>query len=144
MVIRQEYDTKLIAPCGMNCGICMAYLRDKKVCPGCWQEQQTKSKSCINCIIKNCELLNKSEAKYCYDCIKYPCKRLKQLDKRYRTKYCMSMIENLEYIKESGLDKFIQKENNRWKCAQCGGTICVHKGYCIICKSNKYNDLKNI
>lgn len=25
----------LIAPCGMNCSICMAYLREKNKCPGC-------------------------------------------------------------------------------------------------------------
>ncbi|MDD5456566.1 MAG: hypothetical protein PHV30_05985 [Candidatus Margulisbacteria bacterium] len=25
----------LIAPCGMNCAICLGYLREKNKCPGC-------------------------------------------------------------------------------------------------------------
>jgi hypothetical protein len=28
-------ENALIAPCGMNCGVCMAYLREKNKCPGC-------------------------------------------------------------------------------------------------------------
>ncbi len=126
---------KLIAPCGMNCGICMAYQRTKNVCPGCWEDSKTKSKSCISCIIKNCEYLAETESKFCYECGKYPCTRLKQLDKRYRTKYRMSMIENLENIKNFGLDAFVVAEIERWKCETCGGLICVHKGYCLECKN---------
>lgn len=102
-----KLEIKLIAPCGMNCGICLAYLRNKNVCKGCWGKNENKSKSCLNCIIKNCELLNKIDSKFCYDCEKYPCKRLKQLDKRYRLKYRMSMIDNLESIRRNGLVMFV-------------------------------------
>lgn len=91
----------LIAPCGMNCGICLAYLRTKNRCEGCWGENEHKPKHCVKCVIKNCELLAKTDSKFCYDCEKYPCTRLKQLDKRYRTNYSMSMIENLDSIKKS-------------------------------------------
>ena len=27
--------TRLIAPCGMNCAVCLGYLREKNKCPGC-------------------------------------------------------------------------------------------------------------
>jgi len=127
----------LIAPCGMNCGICLGYLRDKNVCKGCRIPDESISKSRSKCIINNCELLNKTDSKFCYDCEKYPCKRLKQLDKRYRTKYHMSMLENLEYIKSNGLESFVLKEKERWKCPTCGGTICVHRGFCLTCKNEK-------
>lgn len=139
--MQKEIDNEiLIAPCGMNCGICMAYLREKNVCKGCWSKIGYKAKTCTNCIIKNCELLNKTESKFCYDCEKYPCLRLKQLDKRYRTKYKMSMIENLENIKKIGLLKFIQNENARWACKKCGSTICVHRKICFKCGTIvKYN-----
>jgi hypothetical protein len=128
----------LIAPCGMNCGICLAYLREKNRCEGCWADDTNKPKSCINCIIKNCELLEKTESKFCYDCEKFPCKRLKQLDKRYRTKYHMSMLENLANIKIHGLENFVEMEHERWKCGQCGGMICVHRQYCLNCIKIKY------
>ena len=80
------------------------------------------------------ELLEKMDSKFCFDCEKYPCTRLKQLDKRYRNNYKMSMIENLENIKNVGLDKFMQMEYDRWFCHNCGGTICVHRGFCLECK----------
>ena len=124
----------LIAPCGMNCGICLAFLRNKNKCYGCWGDDKYKSKSCLQCIIKKCELLAKTNSKFCYECEKYPCLRLKQLDKRYRTKYHMSMLENLENIKMMGLEKFIQNEHERWLCNECGGSICVHRGVCLTCK----------
>lgn len=123
----------LIAPCGMNCGICMAYLREKNKCPGCRAADTPKAISVIRCKIKNCETIQKGEAKYCFGCDHFPCKSLIHLDKRYRTKYNMSMIENLEHIKKFGVNKFLRKEKTRWACSNCRGTICVHKGYCCIC-----------
>ncbi len=127
----------MIAPSGMTCGICVAYLRDKNICKGCWSNNGHKSKSCLNCSIKNCVLLEKTNSKFCYACAKFPCIRLKQLDKRYRLKYNMSMIENLQYIEKFGLENFELKESSRWKCATCGGTVCVHLRYCLKCNDQK-------
>lgn len=126
-------EVRLIAPCGMNCGVCIAHLRKDRVCPGCWGEDSHKPVTRTKCIIKNCEIIKLNKSKFCFECEEYPCKRLKQLDKRYRTKYRMSMIENLDSIKKIGLDAFIEKEQERWRCQKCGGVICVHKGYCLEC-----------
>jgi hypothetical protein len=132
----------LIAPFGMNCGICLAYLREKNHCNGCREWSKNKPEYCRKCIIINCELLNKTDSKFCYDCEKYPCRRLKQLDTRYRTKYNMSMLENLESIRESGLERFMHLEKERWTCPACGATICVHRNFCLNCKEPRSN--KNI
>lgn len=70
---------------------------------------------------------------FCYSCEISPCKRLNKLDERYRSKYNMSMVENLEYIRDNGMDDFLESEDKRWTCTDCGGTICVHKGYCDSC-----------
>jgi hypothetical protein len=126
----------LIAPCGMNCGLCLAFLREKNRCPGCNIDAGNKSKSCLQCVIKNCALLAETTSNFCYDCPAFPCTRLKQLDKRYRTKYKMSMIENLGNIKNSGLESLILSEKKKWNCPTCGGTICVHRGYCLDCKDS--------
>ena len=123
----------LIAPCGMNCGICKAYLRNKKNCPGCREGDEGKSASAANCAIKNCDALNENNWKFCFKCGNYPCARLQSLDKRYRTKYGMSMIENLANIKANGIRQFVKDEKARWSCPECGGVICVHGGYCISC-----------
>ncbi len=125
--------SSIIATCGMNCGICHAYLREKNKCPGCRLFSAKEPVSIARCKIRNCEIIQKGKVKYCFECDKFPCKNLKQLDKRYRTKYNMSQIENLEYIKKNGIRKFVSNEKIRWACSKCGGTICVHKGYCYSC-----------
>jgi hypothetical protein len=125
--------SSLIASCGMNCGICRGYLREKKKCPGCRGGNENKAFSCVNCNIKNCIELNKNDLKFCFECEKFPCERIKQMDKRYRTKYNMSTIENLDTIKKFGLREFVKNEKIRWACSRCGEIICVHRGYCDSC-----------
>lgn len=122
----------MIAPCGMNCAICSGYLREKDKCHGC--RDMNENKYCRQCIIRNCVILKRNGWKFCSSkCSKYPCQRLKNLDKRYRDKYGMSMIENLNYIKKNGIRKFVANEKKRWTCKKCSGTICVHRSSCMDC-----------
>ena len=131
---------ELVAPCGMNCGICKYYYRRKNTCPGCRGPDDNKSNFCIRCIIKNCDELKKNNSEFCCDCSKIPCKRLKNLDKRYRTKYHMSMLENLKCIKEQGMDIFLEKETKKWTCPQCGGIVTCHGGLCLQCGFKKFSN----
>jgi hypothetical protein len=126
--------TALIAPCGMNCRLCRAYVRDKNACPGCRGGDSSKSKSCLACHIKNCEKIVSGKIKYCFGCDSFPCARLNHLDKRYRTKYGMSMIENLNAVRRMGIRRFIENEKKRWACPECGGLLCAHKSECIHCQ----------
>lgn len=129
--------TKLIAPCGMNCNVCMAYLRDKNRCLGCRYITPKNSISRTKCKIKNCKNLKKTKSGFCFECKDFPCERIKHLDKRYRTKYNMSEIENLLYIKKFGIKKLVEKENKKWTCKKCGGTISCHRRYCFSCGAKK-------
>jgi len=129
---------ELIAPCGMNCGLCLGHLREKNHCPGCRGSKEDLPKYCGSCIVRNCERLKENNWKFCSDkCEKFPCLRLRNLDKRYRTNYNMSMIENLENIEKNGIRAFVKNEKMRWSCSECGGTVCVHKGYCYSCGEKK-------
>ncbi|MBN2026825.1 MAG: DUF3795 domain-containing protein [Actinobacteria bacterium] len=127
------HKSSLIAPCGMNCAICVAFLRQRNRCPGCRGPDEGKPPSCRDCRIKNCATFEDGKARSCFACEAFPCDRLKRLDKRYRTKYGMSMIENLERIKADGIRRFLVGEEARWTCPSCGGTICVHGGRCFGC-----------
>jgi hypothetical protein len=129
----------LIAPCGMNCALCANYLAmkldlrktgiQKMYCAGC----RPRGKNCAF-MKRSCELIGEGKIQFCHECINFPCDRLKRLDKRYRTKYHMSMIENLTYIKEQGMEKFLKEQEARWRCPDCGGVICCHNGICYGCK----------
>ena len=126
--------TKLIAPCGMNCRLCLAFTRDKKPCPGCRGDDSLKSKSCVVCRMKNCDKIVNAKVKYCFGCDSFPCDRLNHLDKRYKTKYGMSMIANLESIRNFGIRHFIRNEKERWSCPECVELLCVHKPQCLYCQ----------
>lgn len=129
-----KFNRAQIAPCGMNCGTCIAYLREKNRCPGCRIASDDKSVSVRRCIITRCAYLEKTRSKFCYECEKFPCKRLKQLDMRYRTKYRTSFIENLQMIKETGIKKFLDFESERRTCPECGSAVSVHRFFCLNCK----------
>ncbi|MDD1723650.1 MAG: DUF3795 domain-containing protein [Methanospirillum sp.] len=123
----------LIAPCGMNCALCQAFQRSRKKCPGCWGDSPDKSKFCQSCIIRNCPTNRDNASHFCYECEDMPCKRLKQLDTRYRTKYGMSMIENLIEIRDKGMDAFLAHQSEKYTCSTCQGLLCVHRSRCLTC-----------
>lgn len=132
-----KYDG-MIAPCGMNCGLCIGHLRKKKPCGGCFRkDDENKPETCRSCSVVNCEFLAETKSGFCFECSKYPCQRIKNLDKRYRTKYGMSMIENLSFIKEKGLKRFIESEQEKWKCRNCGSGLSVHRDSCLNCGTKK-------
>lgn len=132
----------LIAPCGMNCGVCVSYLAmkndlkqkgfAKSYCAGC----RPRGKNC-SFMKKNCDLLGKGQVRFCFECAEFPCQRLKDLDKRYRTNYHLSMVENLEIIRDRGIEHFLEKESVKWRCANCGNVICCHNGLCLHCNLEK-------
>jgi ribosomal protein S27AE len=129
-----SFDKSLIAPCGMNCGTCMAYIREKNRCPGCRISSREKAVSVRRCIVTKCPYLENTKSKFCYECEKFPCKRIKQLDRRYKIKYRTSFIENLIMIKENGIEQFLEFESKRRTCPNCGSVLCVHRTFCTNCK----------
>jgi hypothetical protein len=124
-------DASLIAPCGMNCALCLAYQRGKNRCGGCHSDN-IPSAHCRTCVIKKCEKRLQSGWEDCSPCEK-PCLRLKQLDKRYRTKYNMSMLENLKTIRENGMASFLVWQKGKYTCPKCGELLCVHRIKCLKC-----------
>lgn len=141
--MKEKEFTDLIAPCGMNCSLCVAHISykhdlnkkgyNRKYCPGCIP----RGKNCTFALAKKCDLIANGKIRFCYECDSFPCESLVRLDKRYKTKYNMSMIDNLRLIKEAGVKLFLEKEEQKWKCRACGEFICCHKGVCLNCQENK-------
>jgi hypothetical protein len=140
---------ELVAPCGMNCAICSGYLALKHevktkgvrmpYCKGC----RPRGKICAF-LKKKCELLLNNKVRFCYECKNFPCDRLLHLDKRYRTYFRMSMVENLKTTKEEGIQEFLKMEEEKWECPECGGVICCHNGICFSCSLDKLKEKEKL
>jgi hypothetical protein len=136
-----KFTPDLIAPCGMNCALCKAYLaythdvprqRGKVThCEGCLP----RAKNCY--IIRGCPKLRKYQINSCSQCETIPCKNLEHLDKRYRERYGVSMVENLKMIKAKGMEDFLKNQQEIYQCPNCGDVVCVHDGKCYSCGYKK-------
>jgi hypothetical protein len=145
----KSMEEDLIAPCGMNCAICSGYLalvnnvKEKGIrmpyCAGC----RPRGKACAF-LKKHCHLLLSGEVKYCFQCRQFPCLRLSQLDGRYRSRFRMSMIENLESIKKNGVAEFLKAEDEKWECPECSGVISCHNGICFSCGLERLREKKKL
>jgi catechol 2,3-dioxygenase-like lactoylglutathione lyase family enzyme len=134
-VKNDKFTEDLIAPCGMNCRICIGYFgytmngnKRKMRCIGC----KPRDKSCAF-LKKYCKKLTKKELDYCYECSDFPCYHLNKIDNLYQERYNMSMIKNIKDIKSYGMKKFLKEQHIRYKCQECSGVICVHNGKCYSC-----------
>jgi hypothetical protein len=108
-------------------------------CIGC----RPRNKPCAF-LKKDCSRLRKNEVKYCYECPTFPCERLSAIDKRYRTQFRMSEIENLHRIRDEGIESFLEAEETRWKCPECGGVVSCHNGICFDCGLEKLKRKKRL
>jgi Protein of unknown function (DUF3795) len=132
-----KFTLELIAPCGMNCAICKSYLAYTHEIP----RVRGKVTYCVGCIprakncyvIRGCKKLSKHQIQSCQQCEEIPCKNLAHLDKRYRERYGMSMVENLKELKEKGMDEFLKSQAEKYSCPTCGDAVSVHDGKCYNC-----------
>ncbi len=123
----------LIAPCGLNCRVCRAHLRQRNPCPGCRADEADKPKTRVICKIKTCPTLINRKLEFCSGCDEFPCAVLLHLDKRYRTRYATSPVQNLFSIQKIGLSRFTRGELKKWTCPECGELLCMHEPQCMSC-----------
>ena len=133
----RKFTPELIAPCGMNCGVCKSYLAYSRGVPK-KRGSVTHCSGCLprnkNCFIKRgCEKLSKNMVRFCFECETMPCRNLDRLDRRYRERYGMSMVENLKEIQAKGVPAFLQRQENKYACQKCGDIVSVHDGKCYSC-----------
>ena len=97
-------------------------------CTGC----RLRNKQCAF-LKKRCQLMSSGRIEYCYKCYEFPCQRLRAIDRRYSTNFRMSMLENLKYIRVWGINQFLLREEEKWRCPECGEVISCHNGICYHC-----------
>lgn len=125
-------DPAMFAPCGMNCMVCYKHCDHKKPCAGCLHSDRGKPEHCRKCRIKDC--VKEKGLSYCFACAQYPCKPIKHLEKSYRTRYGASLTAHSEFVREHGLELFMERQKERYTCPTCGGVFSIHDRECSECR----------
>lgn len=133
MKMPTAFENIMFAPCGMNCMVCYKHCNSKKPCEGCLQGDLGKPEHCKQCKIKNC--VKEKNVTYCYECDAFPCKSIKNMEKSYNKRFHTSLIEYSIFVKDYGVDAFMQNQMERWTCGICGGVISLHDRECSECKA---------
>ena len=123
----------MIAPCGVNCLACSAYLDRKKPCFGCRAPiEQITRKSCRDCVKKECAF--EKGIQWCFECHSFPCSRIKSLNKRYKQNYGVDLVQNGLNARQD-MNAFLQAQQEQFTCNFCGGIIDQHHQRCSECGS---------
>jgi hypothetical protein len=113
----KKYPT--LGVCGLDCGLCPRYYTlGSSKCPGCaGPDFFNKHPSCsfITCCVK------KKNLEVCAECSDFPCLKFKTDEEYKQLKESSSYPSykktkpNLNFIKEFGVEKFIEQQNKRIK-----------------------------
>jgi len=149
-----------IAPCGLYCGVCAVYiahrddnrkLKERLVhlyqgktgkgrvpnserlsvddiqCGGCLSEEPFVF--CRQCEIKNCT----QEKGYagCHECDEFPCRYIENFPMSVGKKVILRAIP---HWREVGTDKWVQDEEARYICPECGNKVFRGVMKCNKCK----------
>ncbi len=135
------FTEKMIAPCGLDCTLCSIAHVKEEPCPGCNGPDEHKPIYCGQlCQILKCDKFKSGGYRFCIECTDFPCGEIDALETRYTTTYPHreSPIENLQMIRDQGMEAFLEHEREQWACKRCGGPIAVHTGICGICTKRTY------
>lgn len=104
----QPYHGRIPA-CGVFCGGCPTYTREKNPCKGA----VLNSSRCEKCKTFHLCCLEKGIT-YCFQCTDFPCDKFKRFTKRW-LKYGQSFIGNQQLLKRVGEDEFLRIFNKKEK-----------------------------
>lgn len=102
----KEYNDRIPA-CGIFCGGCPTYVREKNPCPGAG----INFARCEKCRSYHLCCLEKGIT-HCYQCATFPCKRLKSFTVRW-LKYGQNIIDNQHMLERMGERGFLEYFNNK-------------------------------
>lgn len=122
---------QLLAPCGMNCLFCYKHCASPKPCRGCWANEGDKPSHCRSCAIRDCAAAQ--GLSNCAACGQFPCSRVKSLDRGYRRKYQVSLVERGRERLRLGDSAQWELDCRRFACPACGEVLSLHDGICSGC-----------
>lgn len=142
--------------CGLFCGACdvllankanqleeMAKLENMSVadlrCHGC--KSVVNAVYCIDCDMRLCAIKKKIE--YCFQCDDFPCARLQDFNND-RCPHHSVVLNNLNIMKNKGVEQWINQQKTRWSCTKCGCAFSYYMKNCSNCGTSLRNIIEDI
>ncbi len=139
---------ELLAPCGLYCGVCGVYIahRDNNMkfkeilagfygvpveslsCEGCLSSEL--SGFCSQCLIRDCT--RKKEVEGCHECDDFPCDYIKNFPVPVGKKV---ILRTIPQWREMGTEKWVEAEQKRYLCPECGYSLFRGAKQCRNCKT---------
>ena len=150
-----EVDQRLVAPCGLYCGVCGMYyatrdnnekflnrllavyqgklpgmetvMVDDLKCEGCLSERP--STFCRVCAIKDCT--RRESYAGCHECDDFPCEHVDNFPMPGGKKVILRAIP---YWRVHGTEQWVEDEEARYVCPACGHRLFRGAKRCNVCK----------
>lgn len=137
--------------CGLYCGACDVLVANEKDevekaakawnmkpeqlrCHGC--KSTINAVFCADCVIKPCA--ETREIEFCSQCDEYPCSRLREFRDDENPHHSI-VLRNLDFIREQGVDAWLEEQRDRWSCPGCGEKCSWYDKTCRKCGAQWYN-----
>ncbi|MBN1828770.1 MAG: DUF3795 domain-containing protein [Deltaproteobacteria bacterium] len=137
----QSGGRELVGICGIYCGTCPFYLagREKDIdqleqlsqaydlpveevrCDGCRSDRVFRL--CVECRHGFRTCAEEQNVAWCFQCGEFPCDRLrafKDIHVVNDISHHEKLIENLQYIKDQGIERWLEDQKKAGKCPSCG------------------------
>ena len=142
-----EINKELLAPCGLYCGVCairMAHRDNNQKfkerlaplygvapeairCQGCLSNEVFAY--CTKCAIRSCTQQKGYEG--CHQCHEFPCKHIHNFPVPVGQKVILRAIPQR---REMGTEKWVEAEEKRYHCPNCGNQLFRGAKRCSQCK----------
>jgi hypothetical protein len=141
-------EKELLAPCGLYCGVCgilMAHRDNNQkfkerlstvygckpediACEGCMSE--TRFSFCQHCPIRSCAVGKEYEG--CHECADFPCAYIENFPIPIGKQ---GILRAIPEWRELGTEKWVEAEEKRYTCPECGQKLFRGAGRCRNCKT---------
>jgi hypothetical protein len=153
----EKKDWRLVGICGIYCGDCPSYLahrmndvaeleaRAKRTgftleevcCDGCHSDKVMPS--CLECGHGFRQCAREHQVTWCFECSDFPCQRLedfKYIHIENGISHHEHLVKELFYLRENGIDAWLEKKALEAKCTQCGKRVYWCTRWCPNCGAN--------
>jgi hypothetical protein len=104
---------------------------DGLLCDGCLSGGVLAA-HCKTCNIR-LHAANKQKDSRCTDCEELPCNRITNLINMGSYLHRLEYLPNLKKIREMGVQKWVKKEEERWRCPKCNLPMSWYDAECAGC-----------